>query len=65
MRVHLKSSNGGTLVNYKPAQLDGQLLAQLQQFESDLRKQTSSNIVLIAYQTTAEEADNGAAAGGK
>ncbi|SDX32456.1 hypothetical protein [Paenibacillus sp. CF384] len=52
-------------MNYKPAQLDGQLLARLQQFESDLRKQTASNIVLIAYQTTGEDADNGAAAGGK
>ncbi|WP_165822615.1 hypothetical protein [Paenibacillus montanisoli] len=52
-------------MNYKPAELDGQQLAQLQQFETELREQISSNIVLVAYQISAESEGTGAAAAGK
>ncbi|WP_308637520.1 hypothetical protein [Paenibacillus silvisoli] len=52
-------------MNYKPAELDGLQLAQLQQFESELRKQTAIDIVVVAYQITAEPEGSGAAASGK
>ncbi|MFC5653156.1 hypothetical protein ACFPYJ_29400 [Paenibacillus solisilvae] len=37
-------------MSYKPAELNGDLVNQLQQFEQDLQKQTSGNIVVIAYE---------------
>jgi len=37
-------------MNYKPAQLEGEILTQLQQFERQLQQQTSNKIVVIAYE---------------
>ncbi|WP_164545458.1 hypothetical protein [Paenibacillus albus] len=42
-------------MNYRPAELDGQALARLQQLEAELRQLTSdNNIVIVAYQGSAE-----------
>ncbi|MBO7745692.1 hypothetical protein I8J29_15885 [Paenibacillus sp. MWE-103] len=38
-------------MEFKPAMLDRAALAQLQRFESELREQTSEEIVLVAYQS--------------
>ncbi|WP_219835103.1 hypothetical protein [Paenibacillus sp. R14(2021)] len=46
-------------MDYKPAQLDGAALAQLQQFESELRKQTSEEIIVIAYQASGDASQSG------
>ncbi|BBH22887.1 hypothetical protein Back11_42320 [Paenibacillus baekrokdamisoli] len=37
-------------MNYKPAELDRELLTQLQHFEHQLQQQTSDKIVIIAYE---------------
>lgn len=37
-------------MDFKPAELSGELVKQLQQFEHELQEQTSGNIVVIAYE---------------
>ena len=37
-------------MNYKPAELDREILTQLKEFEHNLQQQTSEKIVIIAYE---------------
>ena len=37
-------------MKYKPAELNGELVSQIQQFEHDLQKQTTGNVVIVAYE---------------
>lgn len=43
-------------MEFMPAQLDRMALAQLQQFEHELRERTSAEIVVVAYQASADAA---------
>ena len=46
-------------MEYTPARLNGAALAQLQQFESELRKQTSEEIIVVAYRASVDASQSG------
>ncbi|MBP1993243.1 hypothetical protein [Paenibacillus eucommiae] len=49
-------------MDYKPAELNPNLINQLEAFEDQLREQTSENIIVIAYQSDSDTNSEGGSA---